>query len=402
MHIFITRSTKAVLLFIALLLLLCAITACKSTSSTDALLTDGTDSDPEIPEMFGEESPMLQNGDEGSVVSGGTSLDSSASITSTEEPEILFTVMTEEVVKGLQDGSTKPVQFTEVWGYVLANYESAYDASYPITDVAYFGAGINSYGELSGVPDRNKLKNFPCRVHLVVADSGASLSHMVLSTELPMRKKFLEKLVEAAKDYDGVQIDFETIPSRDNDNFLTFLSDLKSKLGNKMLSVAIPARTRTISGDAFNYKSIEKIVDRIVIMAYDEHWSGSVSGPVASLAWCGKIADYAKSVIPEEKLIMGLPLYGRAWSDDDSEGAYRMSTIEKMINTNTADSVTRVNGNASIHYQVTANIALYFEDYKSLFDKLSQYNQKGVKSVAFWRLGLEYPSMWNLMTSTGE
>ena len=46
----------------------------------------------------------------------------------------------------------KPVGFAETWGYVSAGREDEYDSNLPITDVCYFSAEINCYGELSSVP----------------------------------------------------------------------------------------------------------------------------------------------------------------------------------------------------------------------------------------------------------
>ena len=46
------------------------------------------------------------------------------------------------------------IEFDEVWGYVMKERESEFDTSMPITDVGYFAAEVNTYGELDGVPDR--------------------------------------------------------------------------------------------------------------------------------------------------------------------------------------------------------------------------------------------------------
>ncbi len=65
-------------------------------------------------------------------------------------------------------------------------------------------------------------------------------------------------------------------------------------------------------------------------MAYDEHWSGSTPGPVASLAWCAKVADYATSAIDSDKIVMGLPLYGRAWQDKKLARALRYEAVQDL------------------------------------------------------------------------
>ena len=66
-------------------------------------------------------------------------------------------------------------------------------------------------------------------------------------------------------------------------------------------------------------------------MAYDEHWSSSTPGPVASLPWCERVGAYAISTIPVEKLVMGVPFYGRAWQDKKNDRALKFRTTEQII-----------------------------------------------------------------------
>ena len=47
-----------------------------------------------------------------------------------------------------------PIQVKESWGYVMQNRVEEYDNSIPLTDVCFFSAEVNCYGELTGVPNR--------------------------------------------------------------------------------------------------------------------------------------------------------------------------------------------------------------------------------------------------------
>ena len=146
--------------------------------------------------------------------------------------------------------------------------------------------------------------------------------HFCLDPQFRLRDDLITAIAAAAEPYDGVQIDFETVSASDSDSFYEFLSILKKKLGSKTFSVALPARTRNV-GDAFDYAKISSIADRIIVMAYDEHWSGSAPGSIASLEWCRKVSAYSRSIIPPSKLVMGLPFYGRAWATANPAKAYR-------------------------------------------------------------------------------
>ena len=298
-----------------------------------------------------------------------------------------------------ETGGELPVSpFREIWGYVVAGRETALDMDMPITDVGYFGAELDSYGRLAGVPSRRLLAAFRGRVHLVVASNSRSLTHFALESGSRTRNILVADLLEASRNLDGLQIDFEYVPPRDGENFRSFLGELRRGLGGKTLSVALPARTRTIENDVYDYAKILPLVDRVLVMAYDEHWSGSRPGPIASLDWCKNIARYSLSAVGAEKLIMGLPFYGRTWGSVNPNRAFFYSGIERIKNENQITEIERVNGIPSFTYETSLVITAWYEDGYSLSDKLETYRDMGVKAVGFWSIGQETPDVWQLLT----
>jgi spore germination protein YaaH len=295
-------------------------------------------------------------------------------------------------------GASLPVsEFKEIWAYVLADKEADLKTGMPISDVGYFGAEVNSYGTLIDVPNRRKLRGFSGRVHLVAACNGRALSHFVLKHGSPERKALIADLLAASRDYDGLQIDFENIPQKDGEQYLSFLKELKSGLGNKMFTVALAARTRKIADDVYDYEKILPVVDRILVMAYDEHWSTSAAGPIASLAWCKRVADYSLKVIGKDKLIMGLPFYGRGWGKPNHSQAYIYTTVERIIKENNVKSIRREDGIPAFDYNATVSVKVYYEDEYSLSARMEMYRSLGVAAIGFWRLGQETPAVWPLL-----
>ena len=289
------------------------------------------------------------------------------------------------------------ISFPETWAYVSPGDESRLTGSLPVTDIAFFSAGLNNLGALSGVPDFKKISAAKARKHLVVAETGnAALIHFCLDPRYGLRDALAEAIASAAQPYDGVQIDFEAVMSSDADRFVEFLSILKAGLGGKTLSVAVPARWRK-TGDAYDYARIAPAVDRVIVMAYDEHWSGSVPGPVASAQWTAKVAAYALQNVGASKLVMGLPFYGRAWPDKQLSRAYHHSGIMRILNEQ-AGSVARGDGAVPyFEYRETVVVRVYFEDAASVFAKLRSYRDASVRAVAFWRFGQEDPAVWSIL-----
>ena len=295
--------------------------------------------------------------------------------------------------------SGEVMQFGEIWGYVMAKREDEFDYSMPLTDIGYFSADVNSYGELSTLNRGDNFAAFSGRIHLVSTCESRALTHFVLDPAYSVRDRLVKSLIAASANYDGLQIDYELVPARDGKHFLEFLRLLKAGLGDKILSVAIPARVRTIKGDVYSYRALAAVVDRIIVMAYDEHWSTSEPGSIASIPWSRRVGEYSASVIPSEKLVMGLPFYGRTWGDFTTNKAYYFSGINRLLTENHIHTIERDDDVPYFSFKKEITITGYFEDEQSLLARTRLYKDLGIKNLAFWRVGQEDGEYWKWIFS---
>lgn len=297
-----------------------------------------------------------------------------------------------------QEAASSTAGFKEIWAYVMSGELEHLRDDLPLTDVFYFAAGISGKGELYGGSFGAKpagKANF--RRHLVLADlSNSGLLHFVLAPEFGLRDKLVADLAARLKDYDGVQIDFEAIAAYDKDNFVQFLAKLKAAIGDKLLSVALPARTKA-TGDAFDYPAIAAVVDRALVMAYDHHWSGSAPGAIAGMDWSAAVAAYALKTIGPDKLVMGMPFYGRVWNDRNQAGSYRFKGIDKLLKENNLNPLRDAEGVPYFSFSATSTYTAYYEDQSSMAKRVGLYQAAGVQKIGFWRLGQEDPAVWRAL-----
>lgn len=238
---------------------------------------------------------------------------------------------------------------------------------------------------------------------------------------LENREKLATEIVEAINKYnlDGVNVDIENLSETNRDDYVKLVKLLREKLPEgKEISVAVVANpngwTKGWHG-SYDYKKLSQVADYLIIMAYDEHWEGSESGPVASISFVEDSIKYALSKgVPAQRLILGVPFYGRIWKVDDTlkgRGAANDSILKAVeeydgeIIFDEDSKSTKIllnipNGQAfEVGYNTTlteGDYEIWLEDSRALNEKLklvSKYNLKGTSS---WSLSQAPKETWEL------
>jgi hypothetical protein len=305
--------------------------------------------------------------------------------------------------------STPRPAFDEIWAYLVRGEESRLAGTEPITDICFVGAYLSRNGRIAGPFPRPALTTrggAKPRIHLVVPETAnMALTHFAIDPRYGVRPQLVEDILRVSQEFDGVQIDFEAVARDDAGAFHDFLRELRAALpADKTLSIAVPARTKTIA-DAWEYARVATIVDRMVIMAYDEHWSTSSPGPVASLPWCANVVEFALTAIPPRKIVMGLPLYGRAWQDKPLARALRFENVLNLVEETGSTPEYAPERGSSFSYTETVVVSVFYDDARSLLEKLGLYRARGVPAVSFWRIGQGPPELWSgidLTATPGE
>lgn len=150
---------------------------------------------------------------------------------------------------------------------------------------------------------------------------NGDLAHQILS-DPNTRQKTIDNLVEKLTEWglSGVHIDFEWVRPSDRQNLTLFLQELKAAFEphDLLVTIAVPAKTHDSYTDswsgAYDYAAIARHVDQMMVMTYDEHWSGGHPGPVASIGWVERVVRFALAAgVPADKLVLGVPGYGYDW-----------------------------------------------------------------------------------------
>lgn len=232
---------------------------------------------------------------------------------------------------------------------------------------------------------------------------NGALAHELLCSAAN-RRRAVESVYKTAVNWgiNGVNIDFEHVYPSDREYFSQFLRELSSRLrpAGIMLTAAIPAKTHddpslSWSG-AFDYKAIGQAADRIMLMAYDQHYAGGVPGPIASISWVDRVLQFAVSQIPREKLVLGVAGYGYSWKAAGKAGSV---TYQKAIELAAKGSGVRWDATHKAPFASYDGQEMWFENAASISHKLDLVNRYNIKGIALWRLGQEDPQMWQVVAS---
>ena len=207
----------------------------------------------------------------------------------------------------------------------------------------------------------------------------------------------LTSFVEGNK-FAGICVDFEEPPTTSQANLLTFMQELHTTFAAKNLLVvqAVP-----FDDPDWNYKAYSAASDYLILMAYDQHWTGSDAGPVAAQDWFEQKLIARMRDLDASKTIIALGNYGYNWNDankDVDEVTFQeaLITARESSAAPAFDSATR---NPYFEYDEEDN-----SHHKVWFlDAVTAYNQmraaSGYKPAGFgiWRLGSEDPSVWSIL-----
>ncbi|MDD6353618.1 MAG: glycosyl hydrolase family 18 protein [Lachnospiraceae bacterium] len=261
--------------------------------------------------------------------------------------------------------------------------------------------GIEVWGLFSNLENKN-------------VDAASVLTHTSTRTTL------INQIMSAAFNYelDGVNIDFENITKEAyGDSYIEFIRELAIKCHNNGISLSVDVTVPASYNKFFNRADMANFADYVIIMGYDEHYNGSDAGSVASLPWVTTGLNDTLKEVPADQVILGMPLYTRIWELTPKDADNPVTDTADQSQYNITSSVygmdaaaAQVSGNNATaspdeetgqnYAEWNANNKLYkvwLEDNTSLEKRLELVDKNKLAGAAFWKLGFENSSIWDIV-----
>jgi len=238
-------------------------------------------------------------------------------------------------------------------------------------------------------------------VPMVPAD-GQTASNML--RDPVKRRNFADSAVRMVQETnaDGILVDLEDLANDTGPGLTGLMQDIYSRLNpqGKLVIISVMSRTSPTAEPwyrEYNYRELGRYADYVQIMSYDFSFSTSAPGPIAPLDWVKKVMAYAVSEIPSEKILMGVPYYGRAWKNEsgkwvsESFGLAKATTIANQYGAVITRETTPTDpvGIPTFSYTDAYGIrwTAYFDDRLSWQAKLDLIELYDLGGVGGWAMG---------------
>ena len=217
---------------------------------------------------------------------------------------------------------------------------------------------------------------------------------------------------------DGVNVDIENVTHNQRSQYTQLVRLLREKIpSHKEVSVAVAANPKGWTEGrhgSYDYAALAQYADHLMIMTYDEHYEGGDAGPVAGIDFVEQSIQYALRYTTPDKIVIGVPFYGRVWSLEGTRiqgQGVSIKTIQKILD-QCPSTVTYDDASQSVKAEFTirqgdsftvgANLSLtpgnyvvWYENHDSYQEKLALIEKYGLKGAGAWALGQEDVTIWD-------
>jgi spore germination protein YaaH len=274
-------------------------------------------------------------------------------------------------------------------------------------------------------PFLNNAKAKNMKLSLAVFSYGDEAITEMLNDPDQSAKNLLEEVTPLMVSYGftDLNLDIEQVqdasPSA-RQKFTRFVQIVKNNLDRekiKTLSIDVSASAFVKETNLADPKSLEPLVDQLIIMAYDYHYTGSsVTGAVAPGEGAGTVSELdtlavvkaAKKIMPVKKIVLGIPLYGYEWETlRDTPRSAVIPSSGLIISNSRAEEFLAGCGTCSAVFDETdKEMHIIYEDQETgTFHQVfyperlaTQYKvdlakEAGLGGMAVWALGYEGTSI---------
>lgn len=295
-----------------------------------------------------------------------------------------------------------------------------------LTYLSMFSYGIKEDGTLLAIDDDEiiaialEYDVAPIMVLTSITERGTFSSDLVaqLLRDDALQAEIIESIVDVMeqKPYVGVDVDFEYVPAEYADRYVTFIEALRGRLAplGKQVNVALAPKTsddqQGLLYEGHPYGALGHAADAVTLMAYEWGYTYGPPQAVAPLNRVREVVEYAVSVIPPQKILLGSPNYGYNWTLPFVQGTSKAQSLSNVtarslaLERNVAISFDEVAQAPYFRYYVQESgipveHIVWFENARSVEATLRLIDEFGLRGISIWQIMNYFPQLWAVLNS---
>ena len=192
---------------------------------------------------------------------------------------------------------------------------------------------IDTQGNISSLASKSyiqKAHSMGLQVWALIDNFASDVSTYEILSSSKARENLIENMMKEAKEYgfDGWNIDFETLTSETGIHYIQFLKELSIQCRKEGLVLSVDNHVPAPYNEFYDLVTQGKVIDYVIIMAYDEHYAGSkTAGSVSSMNFFKKAVNDTLAKMPKERAVIAVPFYTRLWAEQASVTILSVSAI---------------------------------------------------------------------------
>lgn len=216
-----------------------------------------------------------------------------------------------------------------------------------------------------------------------------------------------------AKNFQGVDIDFEYIRPEDRIPFADFVAEVRNFLApyGYHVSVALAPKTSdTQAGllyEGKDYGLLGEAADSVLLMTYEWGYTYGPPMAVAPLDKVRQVVEYAVTRITPSKIDLGIPNYGYDWTLPFVQGSSRATTVSNLeavriaVEAGVPIQFDEVAMSPFFRYEKDGQLhEVWFEDVRSYREKFSLLPAYGLRGMGYWQIMRFFRPNWLLLEDT--
>ena len=196
--------------------------------------------------------------------------------------------------------------------------------------------------------------------------------------------------------FDGVVIDFAELQSPDVGPLVRVVGAIVRAARARGIS---PAAVAVPAADTAAYPAAPLLMagaDLVLVLLYDQHWSGSPPGAVAEPDWVRELIGARVAEVGAGRLVAVLPLYGYVWNRNDPGRPVTWLDAQRIA----AEGGVSLDRDPSSHALRASRVGdwvLFAGDAEHVSRLAEEVMGAGVRRIALWRIGGEDPEVWGIV-----